>query len=520
MAGPNVTISMSAADAGLVHAWQELKRNGPDAYEKSLAKVKGASRTLRSEIDSMIGGAIARYATLEFAVSKVADVIRKAIELQLQLNDTRNRSATTVEAAEARFLNQTSRTGASIDKRKSVLNATAAGALPYGVGPAESRGFASELATRGVGLDETSGVLQELLKFTASQNTNLDADIIQAVLQEARVTAGGDPTAAAVRQVTSAQVGLKETQLTPQQLLAFSRTNKSLEQAGMSTQERLAFNAASLNLYGDESRSATFNQAFVNKLRAPDKASKRALGQIVGNTDSVDFIGENMEQVLDKLAAGLEKLDERKRVPLLTQVFGQEYAAMSAAMINDRGTYSKYRKEAMSGGADMEESAARTLGTNAATQAALKAKGDAADASFGRAGVATLAEAVTANIKGRGGSGLEEYAARKAYETVQFIGGGTKESDARIAGAASAGAQSMYGSGGSYINNVSMGGIPAIVAALGEYFGGSTEKTNEILSEMNQKLDDKGVVIEGDETTNAKRRGTPAKAPLSGVGGR
>lgn len=520
MAGPNVTISMSAADAGLVHAWQELKRNGPDAYEKSLAKVKGASRTLRSEIDSMIGGAVARYATLEFAVSKVADVIRKAIELQLQLNDTRNRGATTVEAAEARFLNQTSRTGASIDKRKAVLSQTAAAALPFGVGPAESRGFASELATRGVGLDETSSVLKELLTFTASQNTNLDANIIQAVLQEARVAAGGDPTAAAVRQVTSAQVGLKETQLTPEQLLAFSRTNKSLEQAGMTTEERLAFNAASLNLYGDESRSATFNQAFVTKLRAPDKASKRALSQIVGNTDSVDFIGENMGDVLDRLAKGLEKVDERKRVPLLTQVFGQEYGAMAAAMINDRGTYGRYRTEAMAGGTDLEESARRTLGTNAATQAALKARGDAADASFGRAGVATLAEAVTTSIKGRGGSGLEEYAARSAYEKVQFAIGGTKETDARIAGGASAAAQTYFGSGiGGFASTAMQGGIPALIAGFGEYLNAGA-KTNEILAEMNQKMDDKGVVIEGDETTNAKRRGTPAKAPLSGVGGR
>lgn len=518
MAGPNVTISMSAADAGLVAKWQEARRAGPDAYEKSLSKVKASSRTLKSELDSMIGGAIARYATLEFAISKVGDVTRKVIELQVQLNSIRDTAATSQEEALARFTNQGQLSGLSQAQLKALGTQTASQAARYGIAPGQGIDLGRELLSQGVSAGNVPQFLEEALKFSSAQGSQLDMDTLKAFIAQTRAN---DDTLSAKAAAETAKTffgAFLGRQIQPQQLEPFSKVNVGLKAAGLSNAEQIAFNTASLDLYGgDASQAATFDRAFVNKLRAPDKASKRALQQIVGNTDSVDFIGENMGDVLDRLAKGLEKIDERRRVPLLTQIFGQEYGAQAAGMIERRGNYKSILGDIGTAGEKFDSSAQSMLGTNAAQQRRLAAEREQLQGINGIAGAKTVGEAMATQLERRKGTGLEGYLSSTIYETGRFVAGGDTKENARLAGAASAGVESLFGSLGSYLGNIVTSGGLAMRAASGE---AGQQRTIEILSEISSKLDDKGVVIEGDETTNAKRRGTPAKAPLTGVGGR
>lgn len=76
----------------------------------------------------------------------------------------------------------------------------------------------------------------------------------------------------------------------------------------------------------------------LNTVTDDQKAKVEALDQLGLKKEDVDFVDEDLGTILDRLSAGLEKLPQEKRAPVLNQIFGERTIAVAQSMINRRKT--------------------------------------------------------------------------------------------------------------------------------------------------------------------------------------
>ena len=498
-----VTIEMSAADANLVAAWQKLKSLGPDAYEQSLRKVKVESESLRGQFDTMIGGAIAKWVSLEFAVTKVSEGIKKVIQMELEYRRVRNEAAATQEEATAKFINQTITSGLSVSQRSQLAGRSAQIGSRFGVRPAESIGLATELASQGVQAQQVPGFLGESLKFATAQGKPLDMEMVKAITQQVRVQ-DQSMSAATLAQVAREFFGIFLTRpLQPDQITDFARYNSTLKAAGMSNAEQLAFNTASLEILGESRQAATVDRAFVSKLRAPTSEGTKALGQLGLKPTDVDFIGENLGTILERLAAGLANVNEELRVPALTDIFGQEYGGTAATLIERRKNYEAIVREAQGGAANFEGAVGRNLETGAAIGRSAKAQGMVADAGQGSSASAAGRDVLQTILKGGKSSATRQWFADMQYQFAEAIDPSQTREQAASRVSLIAKRHKLDGGDGALMKDEAID-----VQA----------ETLMLLKEIRDNTADKGVVIESDGKADQERRGSHHKAPLQALG--
>ncbi len=428
MATGNVTVVMKAADAELVRAWQRAQQ-GPKEMAEELEKVRGKSNQLRRSSDhlgqslvSSTAGAIIGFTSLSGAVSTLISKLYEAIAAQKELDKKRDVASTTTDEATTRFLMQSQLSNVPEDQRRKIATRVAKEGTAYGIKPQESINLARELTSQGVDIGNVAEVMQISEKFAAAQGEQLNLDFLKPLIAQARVQ-DEKLTPAAFEETAKAFFGsYLGRQIQPAQLAPFSRVNVGLKAAGMNAAEQIALNTASLDLYGGSAdQAATFDRAFINHLRAPTPEAAKALQTMGLQPEDVDFIDEKLSTVLDRLAAGLQQLDATARVPALTKLFGQEYGASAAGLIENRQKIPAILADINAGAARFEPTAAALTSTDAALQRRNEAAAELGSAQHGLPHVQTGRTALAAAMEEQGANAVTQKLADWTYAASSFV---------------------------------------------------------------------------------------------------
>lgn len=407
--------------------------NAKSATGRIRAAAKGTGNAMRAaagevsklgqEVSSTAASSVVGFASVSGAVTALIAGLRQAVSLTNELDSLRDQSTLTREEAQAKFMSQARTSGASREELKAIGQDVELRGAPYGHKGVASLAFAQEAASQGVNVKEIPAFLDVANKFAAAQGVKLDLDLFKSFVQAARVEDEGLSVQAADITAKSFFGAFLTRQLQPQQLEDFAKQNYGLKEAGLNSAQRIAANTAALDIYGGSAdQAATFNRAFFSKLRSAEGRSeaKQSLAALGLETKDVDLIGEDVHQVLDRLAAAIGNAPQENRVPLLTKIFGEEYASQAMAFVQKRQKLRDIVKEIREGEKEFEPAAAELTSTRAAKQRMFAAETDIARSEHGTPDVETVRAAMLADMEKRGVSGFVQWAASKSFSVNSF----------------------------------------------------------------------------------------------------
>lgn len=247
----------------------------------------------------------------ERAVAKT-EKLSKALAIQAGLNAAQSKQA------RAAVLNVAEQTGVTAE--------TAFGVSTQLI----SSGVSTEVAT-GQGLESVLNVLQasnaagqnvdpaslvkSLVQFLSANNLDKTAgNLAQFGVGTQRLFAGTNLQLSGLTQLAGASAAISN-QVTPQ--------------------EQLAAFSAIVDVAGEE-KGATGLRNVVGRLASSSANAGRmeALGEIGLQPADVDFVGENLLTVLDRVKSGVDALPEESRKATLTRIFGEEGESIAGVLLN------------------------------------------------------------------------------------------------------------------------------------------------------------------------------------------
>lgn len=209
-------------------------------------------------------------------------------------------------------------------------------------------GFAKSAATQLVSSgfsvqDATGGALDTLLQGLAASNlTNADPTQLTQALGQFIESQGMEKNAANLQQVLVASQRLfKATDFQVSDLSQLA--GKSAGFVGkLSVPEVMGTFDVLRNVMNADTAS-TAQKIFVERLTGAkgDKGRERELASLGLAPEMVDFQGENISTVLDRLATAFDKMDPTKRSGTLQRLFGTEASSAAEYLIRERGRLPK-----------------------------------------------------------------------------------------------------------------------------------------------------------------------------------
>lgn len=206
-----------------------------------------------------------------------------------------------------------------------------------GATAATALGATTQLASSGFKGDPTkTGTLSTVLGAMQATNFQGSSEEFVKGFAQALSASGLDKTNDNLEKLALQTQGLfKTTDFQIAELGDFSKQASVFEGANLSTQQSLAgFTALREILPAAESARGLKN--FVAKLQQGDatKASAKKLAGLGVKSEDVDFVGENLIDVIKTIKASTDKLPEEKRNQALIQMFGLENIASSKVLLN------------------------------------------------------------------------------------------------------------------------------------------------------------------------------------------
>jgi hypothetical protein len=286
------------------------------------------------QLTSRLAGLAAGYVSVTAAVRGWMDANRQAIEEAEQ-------AAAKADEQARRFAVQAGLReleGRAADQRILAV------AEETGVSSDFARKAATQLVSSGFSVSDASGdALRHLLQGLAASNL-LDQDptqLTQALGQFLAAT-GQEKTSDNLRQaLVGAQRLFKATDLQVSDLSQLAGKVQGL--AGvMSPAEVLAtFDVLREKTGADQ--AATAVKIFGDRLRGAREDRQRVdvLRQLRLRPEDVDLLGEDVQTVLDRLAAGLERVAPERRAGLIQKLFGTEASSPIEGLLRDRAEIGK-----------------------------------------------------------------------------------------------------------------------------------------------------------------------------------
>ncbi|HEV3023242.1 MAG TPA: phage tail tape measure protein, partial [Pirellulales bacterium] len=205
---------------------------------------------------------------------------------------------------------------------------------------------------------------------------------------------------------------------------AFKAAAPEMRRAGLSVDEQLAFfGTAKQRLGGDAGTAASFTTTFLDKLvsqRGAGKMKAEGLMALGLDLQNVDLKGEDLQEVLDRLAGGLAKLDEAAKLPALGKIFGAGNALKAQEVIENRGDFAQFLQENAQAAPLAETAATRLTQTDAARIARAKARQEKEAAAHGDPAVETARAVMEEMLEETNANAVQRFAARRMF---QFAGG-------------------------------------------------------------------------------------------------
>lgn len=333
-----IQMDLSVRDAQMVAAWKRSTQSVA-AFNAELDKIGQKQRRNRTQSNSFFKGMSSNLASMAAGYVSVAgaaalwmnanrDIIQQADEVGAKYDEIfrKFRIQTGLRGIEGK---QAQGRILEIAERQSMTSEQATGA-------------ATQLVSSGFTAQEASGgSLEEFLRILNASNASgkeVDSVGLAKALAGYLDAQGLDKNEKNVALVgRSVQALFKDTNLQLADLQELAKV-ASVFKGKLSIEEQLgAFSSlVGPGRPGAEAKTGLRNFVLQSATASAQKEKVKSLDEIGLKPTDIDFVGENLDQVLDRLAEGLAKLPEEQRLPVLTKIYEKENAAVVQDLINNR----------------------------------------------------------------------------------------------------------------------------------------------------------------------------------------
>ena len=332
-----VEMILSVKDAQAVAAWKRSQQSIA-AFNRELDKVGQIQRRNKQQSGQFFKGMSTNL------VSMAAGYVSVAGSAALLINANREILQQTEEVAKKfdeifrKFRVQSGLRGIEADSaRGRILEIAERQAMTS----EQATGSATQLVSSGFSPQEASGgSLEEFLRVLNASNASgkeVDSAGLAKALASYLDAQGLDKNEKNVALVgRSVQALFKNTNLQLADLQDLAKVS-SVFAGKLSIQEQLgAYSTLVDSMPASEAKTGLRNFVLQSATASAQKEKVKSLDTIGLKPTDIDFVGENLDQVLDRLATGLAKLPVEEQLPVLTKIYEKENAAVVQSLINKR----------------------------------------------------------------------------------------------------------------------------------------------------------------------------------------
>lgn len=339
-----VEVEIGAKDAGSMSAWkrQEYAING---IIEQLGKLEAKQKQAAVQQDGWLTSGIGKLATMAMGFVSVQGAISGVINANQQMIDQADTAAIKYDELFRKINVQAALRGLeSAGMQKSITDTAISNASTI----EEAAGTAQQLAGAGFSsADASGGALDAMLKLfagTGQTGTGNAGQLTQSATQFISAM-GLDRTAENLERVAVAvQQSYKAGDLQLEDLTQIAAKSSGL--AGkLSPEQTLGAFATIRETMGGEQASTglkIFGERVTGAREDPMRMDLLKRMQI--KADDIDLVGEDINQVLDTMSKGVERLPEKERTAVLQRFFGSEGASAASYLIKNRDRIGFYQE--------------------------------------------------------------------------------------------------------------------------------------------------------------------------------
>lgn len=335
-----IQMDLSVRDAQMVAAWKRSQQSVA-AFNQELDKIGQKQRRNRSQSNSFFKGMTTNLASVAAGYVSVAGAAGLLINANRDIINQTDEVARKYDEIFRKFRVQSGLKGLEGDAaRGRILEIAERQAFPS----EQASNAATQLVSSGFSPAEASGgSLEEFLRIlNASNVTGKEVDptelakAISSYLESQGLAKNEKNVAMVGRRV---QALFKGTNLQLPDLAELA-TVSEIFNGLLTVEEQLGtFSTLVQSIPAAEAKTGFRNFVLrLNTVTDDQKAKVKALDQLGLKKEDVDFVGEDLGTILDRLAVGLEQLPQEQRAPVLNQIFGERTIAVAQSMINRRKT--------------------------------------------------------------------------------------------------------------------------------------------------------------------------------------
>ena len=339
MADPNVKMKFFGDEKDAERAIVNLEKK----YEKLRAEItRTRNESKKGSIDFVadVGKQAAGLASLVSRMVAIPALISQIIDANRQWQQTAESAAISQDELFRKFRVQGGLTAVAGKEAQARIGDIA---IKAGVPLGSAGQAATALVSSGFSPEESSGAaLEKFLGVLAASNlagANADPEGLGRAIGQYLEAQGLQKNAANLEMVgVSMQRLFKSTDVQLSDLAAFAPRTPGMR-GKLQIDEQLAAFDLVRGITGQPETAATGLKIFTQRLSgaAEDKGRLDVLKGLKLQPDQVDFVGENLQQVLDTLGKAFEAVPEQLRASKMQKLFGTEGADTAAALIADRG---------------------------------------------------------------------------------------------------------------------------------------------------------------------------------------
>lgn len=330
-----VVVELDAKDAAMVAAWQRARQN-VQAFEQDLSKLKPTQERNTKGMEQFVN----RLVSVQQGVNLITSGMRQWFQYSQQLAQEADQLALKYDEIGRKFQVQSGLKGIAASAAQERI-AQISIRQSYDVERANAA--ATQLVSSGFSAEEASGAsLEEFLRvLNAANAAGLNVDPVQLAKS---VTGYLQSQGMELNAQNLARLGrgtqrlFKSTNIQLADLVDVSKVGSLLGKF-LTPEEQLAAISVSADAARPSSESATAFRGMVGSLAGArvNETKVKALQEMGLTPADVDLVGEGFQEVLPRLASGMEKMPEEQRYGALQKLFGQEYAAFAQDIITGRG---------------------------------------------------------------------------------------------------------------------------------------------------------------------------------------
>tara|TARA_R110002167_G_scaffold61913_4_gene174910 strand:- start:14402 stop:16240 length:1839 start_codon:yes stop_codon:yes gene_type:complete len=366
-----IQMDLSVRDAQMVAAWKRSTQS-VSAFNQELDKIGQKQRQNRQHSGQFFKGMTTNLASVAAGYVSVTGAAALLINANRDILQQTEEVGKKFDELFRKFRIQAGLRGLDADNAQAKILEIAE---RQAVTSEQASGAATQLVSSGFSSQEASGEsLEEFLRILNASNAS-GKDVDSAGLAKAIASyldaQGLDKNSKNVALVgRSVQALFKNTNLQLADLQDLAKVS-SVFAGKLSVKEQLgAYSTLVDSMPASEAKTGLRNFVLQSATASAQKEKVKSLDTIGLKPTDIDFVGENLDQVLDRLATGLAKLPVEEQLPVLTKIYEKENAAVVQSLINKRQKVtSSYavQSDTAQFEADVEEA---TSGRNAAERRA------------------------------------------------------------------------------------------------------------------------------------------------------